>query len=375
MGSGMLNNDASPTVKHCLFTKNTAEMGGGAMGNNNASPTVADCIFRDNAAKTPVGFDSFGGGAVENFEGTPAFANCKFQSNSCNYEGGAINNFYSGFSATNCVFAMNHADYGGGAVYGNMSAQTITNCSFSGNSTAGANPAGALYGDGNSAVSITNCIFWNDSNGYGNAEIAVSQYGSYASPANYSCVQGGFAGIGNIEENPLLVGDAAGSLQLAPGSPCLDAGTTDGAPTTDLNGNPRPAGAGVDMGAYEGPVASDKIVVLTVVVSPENGGRTTPPAGASYYLLGETAALTCTGTGSAFSRWSGAVDATTPEVSVIMDADKTVTAVFKPHVVHANRAQASPGDGSTWETAFNTLQAAVDAVAAGGGGEVWVAEV
>jgi hypothetical protein len=40
-------------------------------------------------------------------------------------------------------------------------------------------------------------------------------------------------------------------FHLLPTSPAVDAGTGAGAPSTDLDGNPRPVGAGVDVGAYE----------------------------------------------------------------------------------------------------------------------------
>ncbi len=59
--------------------------------------------------------------------------------------------------------------------------------------------------------------------------------------------------------NNLIVNDPAaffqnpgnGDLRLAPGSPATDAGTTDMAPATDIDGKPRPAGKGVDVGAHE----------------------------------------------------------------------------------------------------------------------------
>jgi hypothetical protein len=40
-------------------------------------------------------------------------------------------------------------------------------------------------------------------------------------------------------------------FHLKPTSPAVDAGTSTDAPNTDLEGNPRPVGAGFDMGAYE----------------------------------------------------------------------------------------------------------------------------
>ena len=40
-------------------------------------------------------------------------------------------------------------------------------------------------------------------------------------------------------------------LHLSSGSPCIDRGTAEGAPTTDADGNIRPVGAGFDIGAFE----------------------------------------------------------------------------------------------------------------------------
>jgi parallel beta-helix repeat protein len=40
-------------------------------------------------------------------------------------------------------------------------------------------------------------------------------------------------------------------FQLLEGSPAIDAGTSPAAPAVDFDGNPRPFGAGIDMGAYE----------------------------------------------------------------------------------------------------------------------------
>jgi len=61
-------------------------------------------------------------------------------------------------------------------------------------------------------------------------------------------------GSGNIYGDPLFVSPAwgqDGDYHLKAQSPAIDRGTSQGAPSEDLEGNPRPQGAGVDIGAYE----------------------------------------------------------------------------------------------------------------------------
>ena len=49
--------------------------------------------------------------------------------------------------------------------------------------------------------------------------------------------------------------DGTGDYHLQNTSPAIDAGTSIGAPTTDLDGNPRPQGDGFDIGLYESKVS------------------------------------------------------------------------------------------------------------------------
>ena len=87
---------------------------------------------------------------------------------------------------------------------------------------------------------------------------------------SFSCIEHDLVwpGEGNIEEDPLFLQpghwddngcpffpeDAVwieGDYHLQDASPCIDTGMLAGGPTTDIEGNGRPCGAGVDIGAYE----------------------------------------------------------------------------------------------------------------------------
>lgn len=64
----------------------------------------------------------------------------------------------------------------------------------------------------------------------------------------YSDVEEGYAGTGNIQSDPKLTGYVLGS-----DSPCIDAGTSTGAPAYDIDSITRPQRNGIDIGAYELP--------------------------------------------------------------------------------------------------------------------------
>lgn len=193
------------------------------------------------------------GGGMVNAGTSPIVANCVFAGNTGG-DGGGMINISASPAVSNCLFLQNHASNsgsGGGAI-GNSgaSAPTITNCTFWGNS--GGRAAG-IYN--NAGASFTrNCILW------GNLGTPILNDGGSAS-VTYSCVEGGFAGTGNINADPLFSNPVGGDFRVRFISPCLDTGTSTGAPDSDIESNPRPfdipgvgfngAGQGYDMGAYE----------------------------------------------------------------------------------------------------------------------------
>ncbi len=127
---------------------------------------------------------------------------------------------------------------------------------------------------------IYNNIIW------GNTDDIYDIYSN--SRITYSDIGENIAGQGNIHGDPRLTG-----LYLNQDSPAIDAGTRNGAPTTDILGGARPQNGGVDMGAYE----LVPILPLSGVLDPAKTNSSSPrpnylliiiltvPLPAIYFLL------------------------------------------------------------------------------------------
>ncbi len=262
-GGGMFT-QRSPTVTNCTFSGNSAPDGGG-MYNTGSSPTVTNCTFSGNSGNV--------GGGMFNRTSSPTVTNCTFSGNASGNGGGMFNNNFSSPKVTNCTFSGNSSNFRGGGMSNANSSPTVTNCTFSGNTAIVG--GGGMFNRFISSPTVTNCILWGDSPD----EILNFDPGVDTPTVSFSDVQGGYAGIGNIDADPLFV-DADGAdntvgtedddLRLQAGSPCIDAGDNTAVPggiTTDLDGNARFVDDGtvvdtgngdcpvVDIGAYEFPAA------------------------------------------------------------------------------------------------------------------------
>jgi parallel beta-helix repeat protein len=125
-------------------------------------------------------------------------------------------------SLSNCLIKENTAYDQGGAFFVWDSSPTFFNCTV-------VNNLAWDYGGGiflwDSSPIVTNCIFWNNQPD----EIDIYRYDETSNPEfSYSDVQGGHSGECNIDENPLFVG--SDNYQLTASSPCIDTGTSSGAP-------------------------------------------------------------------------------------------------------------------------------------------------
>ena len=151
---------------------------------------------------------------------------------------------------TNSVFRNNRAQLGGGVMM-NPGGADLTNVTATKNGASGSTfepgsgGGGVLLRDG----TILNSILWGNRGAHPrDLQAFFGVVGLDHSDVDEQ--SGSVTDLGgNINANPLFT--VPGDIHLRAGSPCIDTGTCTGAPTTDFEGDPRPTGAGCDMGADE----------------------------------------------------------------------------------------------------------------------------
>ena len=251
VGGGMILLDSDATIRNCTFHNNESGTRGGALHVDGGGPALVNCTFTANRTTVTQAANNVGGAMYSRGSpgrvATPGLVNCLFVGNSAGVgsggSGGAFyNDLHSLATLVNCTFVHNHADTDGGGLFG--------------------------------SASLMNCVVWGNSDRRG--VVRLSQL-SGSPVAAYSCVQGGWAGAGNVSDDPRfsdplgndgVSGTADDDLHLSPGSPCIDSGNNKsfvGDFLTDLDGAPRfvddpvtldtgivgALSAVVDMGAYE----------------------------------------------------------------------------------------------------------------------------
>jgi len=116
----------------------------------------------------------------------------------------------------------------------------VVNCTIAYNS---AYKGGGLF---NCEGGVNNCIIWGN-------EPDQLYYGSHPPTLSFSCIEGGAAGEGNIDQDPLFVDPNGGNFHLRADSPCVNSGCSAFSvwPGVDIDGHPRIVYGQVDMGADE----------------------------------------------------------------------------------------------------------------------------
>ena len=140
---------------------------------------------------------------------------------------------------------------------------------------------------------------------------------------------------GNINGDPLFVNAPGGDYHLTAGSPAINAGTTIGAPSYDLDGAPRDAQP--DIGAFEFGATPRPLLSVTAEQLGGSGTVTSTPAGISCgttcgarFDPNTTVTLTAKlDRGSKFLGWSQACSGKT-RCTIRLNSATSVTARFTP---------------------------------------------
>jgi len=333
-GAGMVIYQCKLLVKNCTFKDNVAGKGGGlyvmvstrdengGIAFDNEPPTIVNCSFIDNYALKR-------GGGVSNDMGThPTYQKCRFINNSCAEKGGGMyNDFGCSPILISCLFAGNSAVMAGAMGSDGNSSPTITNCTIALN-RAEEIGAGIYQGTGPSNNPIvTSSIIWG--NICENDEANIANWHQCSPVVTFSCVEGGYSGQGNIDQDPMFVDPAGMDFRLASMSPCIDAGRGDIAPERDIDGNPRHDDKKMPTGTMAGHVITKRFGMgKPVFVPPVDMG--------------------------AYER---------QEDSVVEQCDVI-------YLVADNKE--GEWDGSSWDNACRSVQKAMDH-AFSAGAEVWVA--
>lgn len=227
-------NTSNPTIQRCTITGNQTTKHGGGIVFDGGGGTVQDTLLTDNQAAN-------GGGAAFLNNCLASMSRCTVRGNTASL-GGGLYATAAGAKPTisNTLVSANHATGDGGGVCSSLAYPSLVNCTIVDNTS---NALGGGFCSYQYAAALTNCILW------GNTPVANNG----PATVTHSNAEGGLAGAGNINAEPLFADAGSGDYHLLAGSAGLDAGNggAAGIGSVDRDGRTRVIGAGIDMGAYE----------------------------------------------------------------------------------------------------------------------------
>ncbi len=228
-GAGLAADSSTVTMTGCAVDSNSAyvdhEAGGIGLASSSLWFTDGEITnnFSARGGGIGVGIFPFGGGTLL-LEDSVVAGNTAHADQALGNGGGLHVRAGSIATVKRCVFDSNTAsglNGSGGAVFGPAD---LEHCTLVGNS--------ANVGGGACGAALDSCI------SYFNTPLGTCS----STNVTYSDVEGGHAGIGNINADPTFWNLTGGDFHLKPGSPCIDTGN----PASPLD----PDGSLSDMGAF-----------------------------------------------------------------------------------------------------------------------------
>jgi parallel beta-helix repeat protein len=391
---------SSPTIANNALTANNAGTGG-AIYCRSSSPEIIDNTINRNSASTL-------GGGIYCYSSSPAITNNTIAENTTSNGAGGVYCDSSSLPAiTGNTISGNTATNLGGGVYCESCA-TIASNTIAGNA---ASTGGGVYCKSSSPVIANNTIRANIATGLGGgvychtsssptiANNAIS--GNTADSGGGVCCYSSSPAISNNAISGNTASNGGGVWCYSSSSPAISNNTISGNIATSLGG-----------GIYcytSSPAITNNIVAFNSSGLYKSGSTGTPTlshncvyhpngynyvglnagtndisvdpqlVGAEYGKVHLKAGSPCIDAGldsavqSTWTDMDGETRIQNEHVDIGADEFNGTTPSFVPKIVRVSSSGNDANDGSDWPSAKLTVQAAINAVASAGGGEVWVA--
>ncbi len=390
-GGAVFNDGKSVTYNRVAFVKNaTTGLGGAVLTDFRVD--VDNCFFHANEASNGGGvYSAYNDGYVYTF-----IEQSEFIGNRATEYGGAIRGYYTYLNHSTVV--ANHANVGGG-VYSASMMSSIVAYNTAASPLDGPDVSGSVGGQ---VTFVRNSVGWANASSY--IGQAGNLIGTDSSPIDPQFVRPPNDGGDGWGDDPATTGvdesanDDYGDLHLQLTSPAVNAGVTflpapvpEGTPeypNTDLGGDPRIVFGQIDMGAYE--YQNNAPTADAGGPYPATVGKTITLDGSASYdpdfpidslsfawdLDGDGLFDDANVVNPEFSTdgyspgvsTTVALQVTDTEGAVHSDAANVSFSELVPRA-YVDTDAAPGGDGLSWATAFNDLDAALDVAT-----EVWIAE-